>query len=132
MKSEALFLIATALAVPLAGCASTAHDHGQQTLADQLSARGYQITKRVDRITRWRVDSWSGIDDQHVIFSTGPGRDYLVTTAGVCRGITTATTIGFTATQEQVSPVDKLIVGVSGFTDQCSIESLQELRHLGR
>jgi len=118
------------LAVALAACASTPAGKQAQTLEQKLVDHGYKLGKEVDHVERWNIDGWSRIDDQHVVFNSGPSRDYLVSVGTACSGVASATTIGFTATVDRVTKFDKLVVRDMGFTDQCPIESLHELKRL--
>ncbi|NGY05174.1 DUF6491 family protein [Solimonas terrae] len=118
------------LIAALSACASKPTAPQPETLDQKLAKQGYKLGDEVDHIQRWNVDGWGRIDDLHVVFNAGPSRDYLVTVLGPCNGIATATTIGFTETAQQVTKFDKLIVRDIGFTDQCPIESLHELKRV--
>lgn len=126
MKRVWIFMLAAALAA----CASKPAVQQPQTLEQKLAAHGYKLGKEIDHVERWNIDGWSRIDDQHVVFNSGPSRDYLVSVATACSGVATATTIGFTAMVDRVTKFDKLIVRDIGFTDQCPIDSLHELKRL--
>lgn len=125
--SSAAVLAALLLA---AGCAAGPAAPPEKTLDEKLAEHGYRQDDKVDRILRWNVDGWSRIDDEHVVFSAGPSRDYLVTLQSPCRGLLSATAIGFTSTLEAITPLDKLVVRDSGFTDQCPITELHALKRV--
>lgn len=123
-----LSVIALAL---LAACASRPPAADKPlTLEQKLEKAGYELGGEVDSIQSWQVDGWNRIDDQHAVFNSGPSRDYLVTLQTPCRGLASAETIGFTATVDQVTHFDKLVVHDIGFTDQCQIDSLHKLKRL--
>lgn len=122
------------LSVLAAGCASQpAADKTSgkaPTLDEKLANNGYKLGDKVDKILQWNINGWNRIDDEHVVFDSGPSRHYLVTIRPPCNGLSTATTIGFTATNSQITTFDKLVVHDIGFTDNCAIDSLNELKHL--
>lgn len=122
-----LSVIALAL---LTACASRPTEQKPLTLDQKLEKSGYKLGGEVDKIQRWSVDGWNQIDDQHVAFSAGPSRDYLVTLMAPCSGLASAQTIGFTSTVDQLTPLDKLVVRDMGFTDQCQINALNKLKRL--
>lgn len=122
-------LSAIALAL-LVACASRPAADKPLTLDQKLEKAGYKLGGTVDTIQSWNVDGWNRIDDQHVVFNAGPSRDYLVSLMAPCSGLTSAQTIGFTATVDQLTHFDKLVVRDIGFTDQCQIDSLNKLKRL--
>ena len=118
--------------VLLAACAS-APSSGKtkvKTLDEKLAAHGYKLDDSVERIVNWNIDGWNYIDESHVVFTAGPSRDYLVTVVPPCSGLSSANTIGFTSTVSTVTRFDKLIVRNTGFTDQCPISELHELKRI--
>lgn len=115
--------------VMLAACASSPSSQ-PKSLDDKLAERGYKQGGAVERIVNWNIDGWSYIDDEHVVFSAGPARDYLVTVLVPCNGLSSANTIGFSSTINAVTKFDKLVVRNSGFTDQCQIRELHELKRV--
>lgn len=124
------YLLSAVALVLLAACASRPATDQPLTLDQKLEKNGYKLGGTVDDIQSWSVDGWNRIDDQHVVFNAGPSRDYLVTLMTPCHGLTSAQTIGFTATVDRLTHFDKLVVHDIGFTDQCQIESLNKLKRL--
>jgi hypothetical protein len=120
------------LALSIAGCASQPDGTGAKPLSldEKLAEAGYKLGDKVDRIQTWAVNGWQRIDDEHVVFDAGPSRDYLVTVLPPCSGLASAQTIGFTATGSQITTFDKLVVRDIGFTDNCRISALNELKRL--
>ncbi|WP_028080398.1 DUF6491 family protein [Solimonas soli] len=114
----------------LAACASSPSASRPKTLDDKLAERGYKLGGDIDRIQNWSIDGWSYIDDEHVVFNAGPSRDYLVTVLMPCNGLSSANTIGFSTTVSAVTKFDKLVVRNTGFTDQCPIRELHELKRV--
>lgn len=113
----------------LLGCASAPADK-KPTLEQKLAERGYKLGDSVERIAEHRVDGWNYIDSQHVVFSAGPGRDYLVAVRINCPGLMGADGIAFTSTVSYVTKFDKLVVKDAGFDNQCPIEELRELKKI--
>ena len=101
-----------------------------KTLEEKLADRGYKLGGDTDKILNWNIDGWSYVDDEHVVFNAGPSRDYLVTVEINCTGLRNAETIAFTSTVSAVTKFDKLIVRNTGFTDQCQIRELHELKRI--
>lgn len=114
----------------LASCASAPADNKVPTLDQKLAERGYKSGDKVERIADYRVDGWQYIDNQHVVFTAGPGRDYLVTVRLPCSGLMGADAIGFTSTVSYVTRFDKLVVKDAGFDNQCPIEELREVKKI--
>ncbi|WP_028008294.1 DUF6491 family protein [Solimonas flava] len=123
-------LVAGVAAVLLGACAATPPGQKPKTLEQKLDDKGYELGKPVDRIVNWTINGWGYIDDEHVVFSAGVSRDYLVTLLGPCNDLSSATTIGFTAMGSEVTRFDKLITRNMGFSQQCPIRELHELKRL--
>jgi hypothetical protein len=126
------FLCALLAVGVLGACASSPAPDAKKpkTLDELLADRGYKLGSDTDRIVNWNIDGWNYVDDGHVVFTAGPSRDYLVTVDTPCSGLRQANTIGFTSTINTVTKFDKLVVRNTGFTDQCPIRELHELKRI--
>ena len=123
-------LAATAL---LAGCATTGNDHAGMTFGERLVDKGYRIGDPVSRISNWRMDSWTYLDDEHLIIRSGVSRYYLITLRNRCSDLSSAINIGFTNTVGALTVHDKVIVrGPGDWVDRCLIESMHELHKVDR
>ena len=110
----------------LAACGTT--DNGQ-TIEQQLAERKYTLGGYVDRVEDYRIMGWNSLDNRHVIIQSSPKRSYLVTLRQPCYNLDTAETIAFSTTVGSMTRHDKIAVrsGARGYTEQCWIDSLQEL-----
>ena len=125
LKKPAISILA--LAFSLAGCASNPDQ--ELTLDQRLAKRNYTLGKTVDRIEDYRIMGFNSLDDFHVIIQSSPTRSYLVTLRIRCHNLDTAENLAFSTTVGSLTDKDKLIVrsGSSGYTEECFIDSLQEL-----
>lgn len=116
-----------ALAFGLAACASNPDQ--QLTLEQKLEKRNYTLGPTVDRVENYRITGFNSLDDFHVIIHSSPSRSYLVTLRMRCHNLDTAENLAFSTTVGSVTDKDKLLVrsGAAGYTEQCFIDSLQEL-----
>ncbi|MFT4047957.1 MAG: DUF6491 family protein [Solimonas sp.] len=122
--------MAAAVVGLLAACASSPPAQKPKTLDDRLADRGYKLGGDVQTIMNWNVDGWAYVDDGHVVFNAGPSRDYLLTVDTTCTGLRSANAIAFTSTVDAITKFDKLIVRNNGFSDQCQIRELHELKRI--
>jgi len=117
------------LALPslLSGCAGNPDQ--ELTLEQRLAKQNYTLGKTVDRIEDYRIMGFNSIDDFHVIIHSSPSRSYLVTVRTRCHNLDTAETLAFSTTVGSVTDKDKLLVrsAAAGFTEECYIDSMQEL-----
>ena len=114
----------------LAACASAPAGKEGPTLEQKLAERGYKSGDKIERIADYRVDGWQYVDPTHVVFTAGPGRDYLVTVRLPCSGLNAADAIGFTSTVSYVTTLDKLVVKDAGFDNSCLIDELREVQRI--
>jgi len=127
---KALPLTVSLFGLLLGACASAPSGDQGPTLEQKLAERGYKAGDSVERIADYRVDGWQYIDNQRVVFSAGPGRDYLVSVRTPCSGLMGADSIGFTSTVSYVTRLDKLVVRDAGFDNPCPIEELREVKKI--
>ncbi|SER06554.1 hypothetical protein SAMN04488038_11520 [Solimonas aquatica] len=99
-------------------------------LEKKLAQQGYRQDGSVQRIQNYRIDGWNFVDDTHLVFTAGPSRDYLITTLTPCTALRGADQIGFTSTGQEVTTLDKIVVRAIGFTDQCPIKAIDELKRV--
>lgn len=129
MKTVSLFALA-GIALALGACAATPEAATGPTLDQKLEKLGYKQGDSVQSIIHYSIDGWNFIDDEHLVFNSGPSRDYLITTLVPCHGLRGADKIAFTTTSMDVTTLDKLIVRDAGFSDQCPIKSIHELKRI--
>lgn len=117
----------------LLGCASSGGTaDGKPSLESLLAERGFKQGKEVSSIEDYRINGWSSVDSQHLIFDAGPSRNYLVTTQIPCNGLLSAEQIAFTSTVNQLSRFDKVLVQDAGFTTTCPIKELHALDKIAK
>lgn len=115
-----------ALGLLLSACGSTP-TQPPKSLQDKLTDKGWVLGDKVDEIDNYRVDGWNYLDEEHVIFSAGPSRDYVVSLMSPCQNLRSANAIAFTSTGTRVTTLDKVVVRGTGFTDQCPITALNKI-----
>lgn len=113
----------------LAACAARPSAEAQG-LEQKLAQQGYRLNGSVARVQNYSIDGWHFVDDTHLVFSAGPSRDFLITTLTPCSSLRGADQIGFTSTGTEVTTFDKIVVRAIGFTDQCPIKSIDELKRV--
>jgi hypothetical protein len=91
IASASILLAATLLAA----CSGIPrHESDAQVLARYTSYAGAPVT---DFQTYGHFDSWSAVDDSHVLIQTGPSQAYLVKVIPPCINLPFATRIAFTS-----------------------------------
>jgi hypothetical protein len=120
-------MVAIAGAIACGACAGTPGQ--QETLEQKLASQKFRLGEPVQRIQKWRLDSWVYLDRLHVIMRTAPSTYFLVSLKTPCRGLSTTETIAFTTTSSQLTTFDKLVVKESGgLIEQCYIDALHRLK----
>ena len=125
-----LFLLAIpALFTLMCGLAACSTPDKGQTIEQQLAERKYTLGGYVDRVEDYRITGWNSVDNRHVIIHSSPTRSYLITLRMPCYNLNTAETIAFSTTVGSMTHHDKIAVrsGARGYTEQCWIDTLQEL-----
>lgn len=114
------------LGLMLAACSSTPAQP-PKSLQEKLADKGWVLGEKVDAIDNYRVDGWNEVDDEHLIFSAGPSRDYVLSLMSPCQNLRSANAVAFTSTGTRVTALDKVVVRGTGFTDQCPITAINKI-----
>ena len=123
-----LLVVACGGAPAVVGSRSAGSMVGEANLEKRLDELGYSDWKEVKRLSNFRLNGWSSVDDYHVIINSGPSRNYLVEFRSACYGLDHANSIGFKTAMSSVSKGDRIIVQDSGeWHGDCWISAIYEL-----
>lgn len=102
------------------------------SLDQLLAAKGYQQGQPVKSIHNYQVTDWAYLDDQHLVLSTTPARNYLITLASPCVGLAFAPAIGFSSTVGDLTPLDKLVLQGDAVKTPCPIRQINQLNRINK
>ena len=109
------------LGAVLASCASNAE---LPSIEERMADRGYLIGPGDQRIPRYRINSWSAVDDNYVVVRSGVRDEYLIELLGPCIELDGAFVVGFTTPTTRVDKFADLIVTGPGRRERCSISDI--------
>jgi hypothetical protein len=119
-------LVAVVAACLLGGCAAGVQ--APETLAQKLAAKKLIVGDPVRRISNYRLDGWSYLDDRHIIIEAGVRDRYLVSLRQDCDDLRTAVSIGVRTYTGSLQQDDSLVVRApGGFMMDCRIDTLHGL-----
>lgn len=98
------------------------------SLDDQLLGLGYGERKKTLRIANFRTQNWRYVNDQALVISTSPRKNFLVTFASRCAETKSARAIGIDANGTTLTRHDKILVRNSAGTRRCQIQGLFKLK----
>ena len=125
------FLWISIITVALAACVTPAPESEPATLDEQLANLGYRPGEEIDRLSQYRISSWTYIDRQHFLFSSGPSHAYLVSLKTPCSELSSVENLAFRTRTESLTPFDQIIVSTSAAPRYCAIENIQKLYREG-
>jgi hypothetical protein len=132
MGSAAIPLSVLTLALTIYAASVGADAAAKPTAVEQLLAtHGYQQSESVKAIRSYRITNWTVLDDQHVVLTTEPEQDYLITLTSPCQGLAVAPAIGFSSTAGDLTPLDKLVIQGDVVKTQCPIRRINQLKRSG-
>lgn len=117
-------LMSVAALFSLVACAS---GNAKLSFEEQLAKRDYRQGEEVKEVHNYRINGWNYLDEKHVIFNAGPGRDYLLALKIRCIDLRSADTLGFTSTNTRLSRFDKVVVATETGERSCPIDKIYEL-----
>jgi hypothetical protein len=119
-------LLAALIGAFLGGCAASAK--APVTLAQKLAARQLVVGDPVRRISNYRLDGWSYLDDRHIIIESGVRDRYLVSLRQDCEELRSAIDIGVRTYTGSLMDNDSLVVRApGGYAMDCRIDALHGL-----
>ena len=121
-------LVACSGAPAVVGSRSPGAPAGEAALAKRLDELGYSDKAEIKRLSQFRLNGWSYVDNYHVVINSSPSKHYLVRFRTRCHDLRQATGIAFKTTVGSVSRGDKMILQDLGerFQD-CWVDSIFEL-----
>jgi hypothetical protein len=129
MKAFNRWLALVTCTVAAAACAVAPKE--PVSVDERLAGRGYRVAERVDRITNFRLNGWTYLDERHVILAAGVRDRYLVTLKSTCYDLGHAMDIAYTTTVGSLTDTDRLIVeGGGAFNNECLIHRLHRLERV--
>ncbi len=119
-----LFVLVT-LITTLAGCAGNSE---RPEIRERLLSMGLEMGESGVDIPRYRVNSWTSIDDANLIITAGVNDRYLVQLTTPCQGLRGAIYIGFSTPTFGLDRFASIIVrGLDRRPERCSIQDIIRL-----
>lgn len=117
------------LVLALAACA--ANTTPPVSLTQKLQEKGYRLGAEVKRVSNFRLNGWSEVDDHHIIMTSGVSDRYLLSLRTACINLTGAHTIAYTTTVGSLTVSDSLLVR-DQFSppERCPINSIHQLESI--
>jgi hypothetical protein len=124
MKSAGL-ICNLVLVTALAACAGSTD---RTSIEERLLDRDLELGEGNQRIPRYRVNSWSSIDDEYLIVTAGVRDQYLVQLRTPCFNLSSAFSIGFTTPMNQLDRFARIVVrGPGRGREYCDIQDIIRL-----
>lgn len=122
MKTVTQLLVLLALTACVANTAPTV------PLAQKLQDQGYRVGAEVKRVSNFRLNGWSEVDDRHIMMTSGVSQRYLVSLRSRCFNLAGAQTIAYTTTVGSLTVSDSILVkDFSRIAERCPIQSIFQL-----
>lgn len=117
------------LVLALSACAASTTP--PVSLTQKLQEKGYRVGAEVKRVSNFRLNGWSEVDDHHVIMTSGVSDRYLLTLRTACINLTGANTIAYTTTVGSLTVSDSLLVRDQfRAPERCPIQSIHQLESI--
>lgn len=126
MNRTARIITQVLLVLGLTACAASINP--PVPLAQKLQDRGYRIGEPVKRVSNFRLNGWSELDDRHVIMTSGVSDRYLVSLRTDCFSLAGAGTLAYTTTVGSLTVSDTLLVrDHARIAERCPIQTIHRL-----
>jgi len=133
MRNAAIPISVLTLSLIIYAASVVADSLARPPSVDQLlAAKGFQQGQVVKSIRNYEITNWVYLDDQHLVLSTSPTRDYLITLSWPCQGLAVASGIGFSSTVGDLTPFDKLVIYGDVVKTQCPLRQINRLDQIGK
>jgi hypothetical protein len=115
-------IVLTMLALSLAACAGTPDT---RTIEERMAERGYLIGPADQNIPRYRINSWSSVNDRYLTVRSGVNDHYLIELMQPCFGLESAFSIGIGTPTTRVDRFGSVLVrDIDGRVERCRIDNI--------
>ncbi len=122
------FLHVTAILISgaLTACSGTSTE--QPGTEERLADRGYLIGPGDQRLLNYSINSWSSIDDEHLIIRSGVDDEYLIELVSPCLSLNSAIFVGLSSPTSRVDNFGEVLVDSPGIgRERCNIRDIYRL-----
>lgn len=125
MKAR-LTVLFSLIALLLAACAGNAD---LRTIEERMAERGFVIGPDDQRIPRYRINSWSSVDDRYLTVRSGVNDHFLIELIQPCFGLDSAFNIGIGTPTTRLDRFGSVLVRDLGGNrvERCRIENIYRL-----
>ncbi len=128
MRSLNFMILAIAFTL-LTGCSSLTVE--EITIEERMAERGYLIGPGEQRVTSYQINTWTAVDDEHLIIRSGVQDEYLLELIGPCINLSSAIFVGISSPTSRLDSFGEIVVDSPGIgRERCNIRNIYVLENV--